>query len=334
MRVTEDPSGRLQTDWVGHEYETPPQRRPGSILTGRLKRQDGQEITVTRMQWTIGALPIGAFVSVAECGDSENSFAIENKTAWQRTLVITSGVLVNLTLPVFALGAASITAASITQHHVREVRTGSAAANAGLEPGDLIVEVAGRRTWRQDPASVLEQEARRRDTDVTWRRADQRETGTVRRIELIEDTGLITEGRTDWRRVGSALANAPQSAVTNTADIYSLIAAELKTWIGGNSERPLGGPVRAVRETGEVIQHGRVTGWLIGVAIISVNVGIVNLLPIMPLDGGRLLLLAIEKKRGRRMRPQTERAISYVGMAAIIGLTMTLIAKDLMDALN
>ena len=333
FRVTETPRG-ITANWVGREYEHPTRPGTGSVLTGRIRATDQDEITVTSMQWTLGALPLGAFVSVAECGDSDNSFAIENRPAWQRTAIIGAGVVVNLLLPVFALGAASVTAAATTVHEVTHVKHNSPGQQAGLMPGDRLTRIAGERPGRGSPDRWLNHATRREAVPIEWTRNGESLKGAIPQARTWWGTGITTERATDWGRVGEAIVGSPAGAVRNTVGMYGLIANEVNAWIKGDYSPRVGGAVRTAQDASEVIHRGRVTGWLVGVAIISVNIGIVNLLPIMPLDGGRLALLAVEKIRRKRIRPQTERAMSYVGMAAIIGLTMTLIARDLLDLVN
>ncbi len=332
LRVTEQPQG-LIADWIGRSHEHPPNHRPGSILTGRIRALTPGAVSITAMQWTIGLLPIGAFVSVAESGGSDNSFAIENRPAWQRATILSAGVAVNLILPVFALAAASITAASITQHQVIRIEPDSPASQTRMAEGATITHINRQKPWSKNAADMISESSRRAPTEIIWKLNGENQTSTLPTLRHYQDHGIRTKASTDWTAVARAVTNAPASAVRNTTWMYALIAKEINAWIRGHSPPAFVGPVSAARETGQVIQRGRVTGWLVGVAIISANIGFVNLLPIMPLDGGRLALLAVEKARRRRIKPQTERAMSYVGMAAIVGLTMTLIAKDVLKLL-
>ena len=307
--------------------------RPGhTTITGRIRAIRPGEADLATMQWTIGMIPIGAFVRVAE--GNGGPMAMESASHKRQSLILLAGVAANLILPIFALSAATVTASIHNGLVIANPDRGSPAWNAGVRPGDRIVAIGDEPVRRvRDTRSA----DRRLETavTVTLRMPEGDRTVSIEPEQGGAGAGLEATSAFAARRPGDQLQKVPVTAAHNTVHMYRVIGEEIGGWFRPGSSPDLISPIGAARETGEVVAQGRVTGWLVVVAIFSANVGIANLLPVMPLDGGRLALVGLRAAlRGRQVNRLFEASIAYGGLAAIVSITLTLIIRDITELLG
>jgi regulator of sigma E protease len=137
-------------------------------------------------------------------------------------------------------------------------------------------------------------------------------------------TNIPVERRSEapWTAVGLALSN--------TWDMLVLLKQEIFGWITGNSAPELSGPIGIAQITGEVTQQMGIQGWLLLAILFSINLAILNILPIPMLDGGRLLFVAIEwVRRGKRVSPEREGLVHLIGFIVLITLIVLISANDI-----
>src|SRR5439155_7204011 len=119
--------------------------------------------------------------------------------------------------------------------------------------------------------------------------------------------------------------NAVQHGVRTTFDSLKLARNEIISWVKGGSKPAISGPIGIAQTTGEVVRQA---GWrsLVDLAaLLSINLAILNILPLPMLDGGRMAFVLIEvARRGRRVSPQKEAMVHLVGMAALLLLVVVL----------
>jgi regulator of sigma E protease len=204
---------------------------------------------------------------------------------------------------------------------VGEVVTGSAAASSALRPGDRVTAIDGRSvTDFADIARYVQIRAGQRvtieatrggvpfTTDVTVGTDEQRDRfGNRYRIGRL---GVRGTGTVDVRPVG--LLRAPVVAVKRTGEIVRMMVETLGQVISGRrSVKELGGPVSIAKVSGEQMALG-LDAFVFFVALVSINLGFINLLPVPMLDGGHLLFYAIEAVRRRPLgrRPGNGRSVA------------------------
>ena len=121
----------------------------------------------------------------------------------------------------------------------------------------------------------------------------------------------------------------------STVDSMILVRNEVLSWFRGGSSPEVAGPVGLAQTTGEVARAGGVTTLLQLAAILSINLGILNLLPLPMLDGGRIMFLFIEVLRGgRRVRPEREALVHLVGFVLFIALAAIVTFFDITRIAN
>ncbi|MBD3367558.1 MAG: RIP metalloprotease RseP [Candidatus Eisenbacteria bacterium] len=223
---------------------------------------------------------------------------------------------------------------------VGDVMSGSPADRAGLEPGDRLVRIEGQevRTWN-DVGDII-YERPNEETLVEWFRDGETMSATivpevgeelfgdneVREVGLI---GIMREWDVEPLPFGEAIVSGLR--LTRTYAVMLVQALGYAVGELGRGRVPsdvLGGPVRVVQMATESARWGG--SYFFGfMALLSVNLCVINLLPLPILDGGHLLLLFIEKLRGRSLSERALLIWQQIGLVFFISLTIALLYMDL-----
>jgi regulator of sigma E protease len=330
-------------------------------------------------EYTINWLPIGGFVRLLGEEDPSDPRSLAAAPRWQRLTVMFAGVFMNLIAAIVLLSINFMIpgerALSLAQ--VVEVAVGSPAAEAvvtgemqdgtkplqGLQPGDIIMEVAGREvrntselimanrlnlgktnTWTINrQGSLLEAEVFAR-----WQPpANQGPTGIrvgapSRCIQFAED-GTCEPGRIEYlypytESVSYAPWTAVWKSVQQLRDISILTKNQIQVWVGGggggaNDGQPaFQGPVGIAQTTGDIIEAAGWRSLIELAALLSLNLAIFNVLPLPMLDGGRIFFVFVEILRGgRRIAPEKEAMVHFAGflllMCGVLAVTYFDIAR-------
>ncbi|MGL5839423.1 MAG: M50 family metallopeptidase [Sphingorhabdus sp.] len=302
--------------------------------------------------WRVAALPLGGYVQFA--GDmnpasqtdenwqklpaAERNQTFQSKALWQRALIVFAGPAVNFLLAILILsGFLVYYGQAVNPPVVQQVIEGTAAAKMGLQEGDRILAVNGTSV---DNFGQLATEVAVHPGEIIPIRFER--NGQTR-TELAK-IGVMEEGdrfgnrytrgvlglpipRPEIRDVG--LIEAPWLAAKETANIVRLTVKTTGQIITGR--RPiteLGGPLKIAKVSGEQFVLGMAAFlWL--TAMISINLGFINLLPIPMLDGGHLLLYAIEAIRRRPATPIVQEWAFRAGFAVLVSFMLVVTFNDL-----
>jgi len=304
-------------------------------------------------RWKISAIPLGGYVKMFGDADAssmpgeqlttmteaEKAVSFHHKRLPQRAAVVAAGPIANFLFAIVIFAAMFATVGQpFTPPQVAEVDPGTAAASAGIKPGDTILAIDGHHIDRFEDI----QQAVAFNTGTPIRLLIKRDGHEI----TIDVTPRVTEftdrfgdkhsmGLLGIRRTGGAdyVKLDPATAVWHaTTYTWDLTAGTLKAvWqmiIGVRASDELSGPVGIVRMSGQVAQGGFLP--LLGfAALLSVNLGLINLFPIPVLDGGHLLFYAAEAIRGR---PLGQRAQEYgfrLGLALVMMLMVFATWNDL-----
>ncbi len=284
------------------------------------------------IEYSINVLPFGGFVRLHGEEDTTQPDGFAAQSIRVRTAIIAAGAVMNLVLAwiIFSGFAALVPAPTDIAGDVRvvDVAPGSPAAQAGVLPGDLLDQVNGVPVISSNQLSGLisgsigQPTTLRvlRDTVPTAVQLVPRATpppgqGAMGVVITLENATLVTERIPLWR--------APIEGVLIGANFFVEIGREVRRWGSGDADPDLAGPVGIAQITGEAARNGVVDlTWLIGV--LSLNLAVLNVLPIPALDGGRLLFLLIETARGgKRISSRVEGLIHLAGFAVLIGFIVT-----------
>ncbi|UVO49260.1 RIP metalloprotease RseP [Sphingomonas sp. SUN019] len=316
----------------------------------------GREIagwTDTRgTRWKIGWLPLGGYVKFA--GDmsavsqptadwlalppEERARTFQAKPVWQRAIIVAAGPVVNFALAILILaGFAMAYGDSRTPPVVGEVVAGSAAAGAGLRPGDTITRLGDKDiAVFEDMLSFTRIHPAER-VAIAFTRDGQPQTATatigtqVQRDRFGNEyrIGLLGIGGTKPVATPVSLIEAPGVAIRRTGEIVSMMVETIGQIITGRrSVKELGGPLSIAKVSGEQMTLG-VEAFVFLIALVSINLGFINLLPVPMLDGGHLMFYGIEAVRRRPVGPEVQEWAYRGGLAAILALMVLVTFNDL-----
>lgn len=300
-------------------------------------------------RWKVSALPLGGYVKMFGDADAastpdhamgpltseEKAVAFQHKPLRQRAAIVAAGPAANFLFAVVVLAGLFMTAGHpFPTAVVGDVMQGSAAERAGLQPGDEIESVNGRAVERFAEVSVLVRQSEGEPLTLVVSRNGQEIT--VRAEPTLQTVETVDGGTVEVPMLGIGADTAVRGplaatglAVEETASLTWFTLATIGEMIvGERGTEDIGGPIRIAQMSGTVAQIGLVAlVWFM--AVLSINLGLINLFPIPMLDGGHLLFYALEAVRGR---PLGERAQEYgfrIGLALVLMLMVFATWNDL-----
>lgn len=300
------------------------------------------------MIYSLNLIPLGAFVKMKgeDGGDSSQEGSFTSKSKLARSAVLFAGPAMNFLTAAFLFAAAYLigwpTPTSM-EVFVYKVSPGSPAETAGLQVGDRIVAMDGRRMQTADEFVSQTRSKLGKEVVVTVDREGAEVQKTmVPRTKWPEGDGPLGIGLQSkvtqvkpvayplHQALGMGFGRAWQM-VTFTLSVPILIAQGA---LPADLARPIG-PVGISQVTAQAADEVADSGWwfpLISItATISAGLAIANLLPFPALDGGRLLLIGVEAIRRKRITPEREGALHFVGLMVLLALMVIISYYDLMS---
>jgi RIP metalloprotease RseP len=256
---------------------------------------------------------------------------LRNRPIWQRTWVVSAGVIFNFVSAYLILFGSNLGLGVPTGHQlvgINKVVPGSIAEKAGLMSGDRIEAVAGQKFDGFDGFKTILGNKKETPVEIAVVRSGQPVTitATPDKDGRLGFQPSIRDERRPAEGLGEAIVVAGTEQMRYTAMLTGALA-QLFSAPGENMSKT-GGPVAIVAMGDQVYQTDP---WklLEFAVILSIELAIINLLPLPALDGGHLVLLALEKIRRRPLSREVEQKIMAFGFLLIMGLGVLLIGKDL-----
>ncbi|TIO07865.1 RIP metalloprotease RseP [Mesorhizobium sp.] len=309
-------------------------------------------------RWKLCAIPLGGYVKfvgdmnatssqpnseeIEKLTDAERKVAFHTQPVWKRAATVVAGPLFNflLTIAVFAV-LFSAYGRPVMEPMVAEVTAGSPAARAGILPGDRFVSVDGSKVQTFSDVQRLVS-GRGGDTITFVMLRDGKEVTVTAAPELMEQQdglgnkvkvaviGVVNNQEFGQPRlITYSPVGAVGAAVEETGYIIQRTGHFLRRFVVGREDKcQLGGPIKIAKMSGQAAKLG--FEWLVQlVALLSVGIGILNLLPIPPLDGGHLLFYGVEAVI---RRPVSERMMEMgyrAGLLLVLGFMGFVFWNDL-----
>jgi len=308
-----------------------------------LKKQYGET------EYALGIIPLGGYVKMAgmldESMDEEltgASWEFASKSLPKKVFIITAGVLMNFLLAALLFGVITgLTGIPEVSEStvVQEVVPDYPAASAGISQGDRIVAVNGKKVESWEQLTEIIHNLPNTEISVTWVSDDKRQSATLttqvdrQLVEgEIQEIGLIgIAPETTYRDAG--ILEAVGSGLSQTWWWGKVTVLSLKMLVTGEeSLRSVGGPIFIAKLAGDSARSGFLD-LLNLVAIISINIGFINILPVPALDGGHLSIILIEGVKGKPLSMKTRMIVQQVGMALLLTLMIFVIYNDIVRLL-
>lgn len=276
-------------------------------------------------EYTVRALPLGGFVRMeGEDEDSDDPNAFNHKTPLQRMGIIFAGPFMNFVLTVF-LFSILFAVVGVPSNVVGSLMDDMPAKAAGLMVGDKIVAVNGQSVRTPEEVTSQIQGA----SEDTLRLEIERNGQT----EVISVDAVLKEGR---KMIGITYGNvkSPGASIVYGVKQTVSLAKEMLDFLGKLVTGKMGmagvsGPVGIISEVGKAAQNGWISVMALA-AVISLNLGLINLMPIPALDGSRILFQLIEIIRGKKIDPNKEGYVHMTGMIFLLALMIFITYKDIL----
>jgi regulator of sigma E protease len=302
-------------------------------------------------RWKLSALPLGGYVQFA--GDSnpagqpsadwlalpaaERAQTLQGRHLWQRAVIVVAGPLTNLAVAVliiagFAMAYGTVVAPPV----IGQVAPGSVAQKAGIQVGDRVVSLAGAPidNFMAIKMAVSTHPGERMDLvlERSGRQIPVSFTPTVKvetdQFGNSQSIGFLGVGPASVERRPVGPIGALGEGLSETRNIIAMTVTGIEQIVTGRRDaRELGGPIKIARYSGEQL----VSGWqnfVSFIALISINLGFINLLPIPVLDGGHLVLFAIEAIRRKPVSQRGQELAFGTGLALVVALMLFVTFND------
>lgn len=286
--------------------------------------------------YSIRMIPIGGYVQLAGEGVDEDSKLpadrlLQAKPVWQRFLVMFFGAGNNFLLALIVLFFLGLIVGSPSvSNEVYGVIEGSPVALSGMQVGDKIVEIDGNRIKTLDDLQLYLQLASG-ETEFVVLRGKEKQTFNITPIDASEATKLgYSFGIQFNQEREHGFINAIKYAFVKFYAIVRQLGLTLKElFTGGVSVKELSGPVGIYT----VVDKTKSAGFaniVYLIALLSINVGFMNLIPFPAFDGGRILFLIIEKIKGKPVKTETENLIHSIGFFILLALIAYVTLNDIL----
>jgi regulator of sigma E protease len=266
----------------------------------------------------------GAARGLEELDDGLGNDAYWRAPAWKRIFVIFAGPAMNLLFAIVLFAALFVVSGGDATRTVDTVVPNHPAAQVGIKPGDEIVAIDGIFVTAPEIPTVINASHGRKVRVIVYRDG---KLVSLRPIHAVKEQGSYRLG---FILSGRSLS-APQAiwrSLRLTGDVTAEIGKSMSRLVTGSGRKQLSSPVGIVRGSSTALQEGVVRYlWVLG--LISLSLALLNLLPLLPLDGGHIAFSIVEAIRGRSVGREIYERVSAVGIAVVLLLFFVGLSNDL-----
>ncbi len=351
---TEDAQGNLVARIVelskkparGEPVEEPEEERPGEVdllrHEGKVRSVGEGSFILADMLYSVNWAPIGGFVRLAGEANPNVPRSLASKGTGTRFLVLIAGPLMNAILPLIIFTVLLMIPQDIAVGRlvIAEVGDGTAAALAEVKQGDIVLQANGQdienrlgftREINLNGGSQMELLVERDGQELLLFVRPRFDTESARWlvgvIPRLDDATIVSRSEPIWEAI-------PNSFV-NTWEMLVLVKQAIGGAFGEGSSPEFSGPIGIAQITGEITRDNGWYGWLAVGILLSINLAILNVLPIPMLDGGRIFFVVLEwARRGKKIPAEKEGMVHLIGFALLIGGIVLVSVNDISRLLD
>jgi len=323
------------------EQEDELEERPGEedLLKheGKIRSVGDGSMVLADMLYSVNWAPIGGFVRLAGEANPNVPRSLAGKGTGTRFLVLVAGPLMNAILPllIFTVILMIPRDVAVGRLVIQEVGEGTAASAAQVQAEDIVLQANGRdidnrldftREINLNGGSQMSMLVERDGQEFLLHLRPRFNTESARWLvgvfPRLDDVTIVKQSEPIWEAI-------PNSFV-NTWEMLVLVKQSLGGAIGEGSSPEFSGPIGIAQVTGEITRSGGWIGWLGVGVLLSINLAILNILPIPMLDGGRIFFVVLEwARRGKKIPPQKEGMVHLIGFALLMGGIVLVSVNDI-----
>jgi regulator of sigma E protease len=287
--------------------------------------------------YSFNAVPLGGFTKMAGEEDPSIERSLASKGVGAKVVILSAGSIMNLLLPILLFTIAFMVPHNVGTGDVivAEVAPESPAAAAGIDTGDTILSLNDEEVRSISDLHIYTQLNLGKEVNLALRHSD----------EIVEEVQLIPRWKPPPGEGAMGVAvSMPEVTITRQSypfweaiplgvseciDTFVLFKNEILKWFIGATPVQLTGPVGIAQLTGEVARAG-LSPLLLFAGFISINLAIINILPLPALDGGRIVFVLLGwVRRGKRISPKTEGMVHAIGFALLIAAILAITYQDI-----
>ena len=325
----------------GEEGDEPDEERPGEedLLKheGKVRSVVDGSLVLADMLYSVNWAPIGGFVRLAGEANPNVPRSLAGKGTGTRFLVLIAGPLMNAILPllIFTVLLMIPQDVAVGRLVIQEVGENTAASEAQVRAEDVVLQANGKdienrleftREINLNGGSQMSILVERGGQELLLHLRPRFDTESARWLvgvfPRLDDVTIVKQSEPIWEAI-------PNSFV-NTWEMLVLVKQTLGGAFGEGSSPEFSGPIGIAQVTGEITRDGGWVGWL-GVGILlSINLAILNVLPIPMLDGGRIFFVVLEwARRGKKIPAHREGMVHLIGFALLMGGIVLVSVNDI-----
>jgi len=292
--------------------------------------------------YSLNAVPLGGFTKMAGEEDPTVPRSLASKGTGTRLIVISAGSIMNALLPILLFSIAFMVPHDVVTGEVavKEVAPSSPAAAAGIEAGDIVLSVDNKPVYniselqrnihlnlgKEINITVKHSDASTEEVQLIPRWKPPEGQGAIGIALNILNPTVVSRHEPFWKAI-------PMGA-SECIETFVLFKNEILKWIIGATTPQVTGPVGIAQLTGEVAKAG-ISPLLEFAGFISINLAIINILPLPALDGGRMVFVLFEwVRRGKRVSPKTEGLVHLIGFAMLMALIVVVTQQDIIRIIS
>lgn len=294
------------------------------------KKQKGETLYSLRL------FPIGGFCSMeGEDEESSDEGAFNNKPAWQRFIIVAAGAILNLILGILVVGICLSCSELVGTREVNSFVDGAVSSQSGLQVGDEIVKINNSRVYSSQGISYNMIRDIDNKLDITViRNGEKVELKDVEFKQFEYDGKLYIQQ--DFYITGEkpTVLNVLKNSFTESASIVQMVRLSLVDLVTGKyGLRDVSGPIGTISAIAESTNEpeafsDKLLTALNFLSMITINVGVFNLLPFPALDGGRLFFILIEMIRRKPVPAKKEGLVHAIGLAILLAFMVVVSISD------